>query len=109
MELLFKTTNPSKLKADIFKLIDEEKLVTWRKFIDKEDNEEEYLIHAQQWGKKGAIELEVNDLEKHLIARVLKFEDVEENKKDFEGYYLGRFCEIIFVNFPKSFSTIDNR
>ncbi len=43
---------------------------------------------------------------KQLIVKVLKFNNVTEEVKDFEGYYLGRFCEIIFVNFPIFFSSI---
>lgn len=41
-----------------------------------------------------------------LTVDVLKFKNTTETVKDFEGYYLGRFCEIIFVNFQNNFTSI---
>lgn len=49
--------------------------------------------------EKGGIKMEIDDVKKILIGRVFKFKGTEENVKDFEDYYLGRFCEIIFLNF----------
>ena len=34
------------------------------------------------------------------------FQNVTQEVEDFEGYYLGRFCELIFVNFANEFSEI---
>lgn len=65
-----------------------------------------YLKHTQQWGDKGVIKLTAESIKGHLTVEVLKFQNVTEDVKDFEGYYLGRFCEIIFVNFPGRFSSI---
>lgn len=102
MKLHFKTANPKKLKSDILSLIDNV-LKTWE--IHKSANEI-YIKHTQQWGHKGVIKMEVDENEQQLIVLVLKFENTEENLEDFEGYYLGRFCEIIFVNFPSNFTSI---
>lgn len=106
MELLFKTTNPTKLKSAILSSIDDGDLKTWE---IHESKGIKYIKHTQQWGEKGVIQMEIDDKNQTLIIRVLKFKGVEENVKDFEGYYLGRFCEIIFVNFPKNFSSIVNQ
>lgn len=103
MELIFKTTNPNKLNSAILSLIDDGKLKTWEIL---EDESKKYIKHTKQWGEKGVIQMEIDDEKQKLIVRVLKFKGVEENVKDFEGYYLGRFCEIIFVNFPKDFTSI---
>ena len=103
MKLLFKTTNPTKLNSDILNLIDDGKLKTW-KILEAEGVK--YIKHTQQWGEKGVIKLEIDTDEKQLIVKVLRFNNVTEEVKDFEGYYLGRFCEIIFVNFPNNFSSI---
>lgn len=103
MKLLFKTTNPTKLKADILKSIEDEELKTW---VQLESNGVKYIKHTQQWGDKGVIDMEADTRNNQLIVQVLKFEKVTQEVKDFEGYYLGRFCEIIFVNFPNNFSSI---
>jgi hypothetical protein len=104
MKLSFKTTNPITLKNDIIKLIEDDELQTWE--ID-EISGEKYLKHIGQWGDKGVIKLTIDNIKKTLIIQVMKFKNVTENVVDFEGYYLGRFCEIIFVNFPNKFTTID--
>lgn len=104
MKLLFKTTNPEALKADIIKIIEDEKLKTWS--INDRDGVK-YLKHTQQWGDKGVIKLTVDKIKGGLIAEVLRFKGVTEEVKDFEGYYYGRFCEIVFVNFPMRFTSID--
>lgn len=106
MELIFKTTNSNKLNLAILSLIDDGKLKTWEIL---EDEGKKYIKHTKQWGEKGVIQMEIDDKNQTLIVRVLKFKGIEEIVKDFEGYYLGRFCEIIFVNFPKNFSSIVNQ
>lgn len=103
MKLLFKTTSPTKLKTDIFKLIEDEELKTWD--LIESDNVK-YIKHIKQWGEKGVIEMEVDSANNQLIVKVLKFKNTTEEVKDFEGYYLGRFCEIIFVNFSNNFTSI---
>ncbi len=106
MKLLFKTLNPRALNNDIIKLIEEEKLETWTIYVH---SKEKYLKHVGQWGDKGVIKLEVDDVNKTLITQVLKFTTITENVEDFEGYYLGRFCELMFVNYPNRFTTIDKK
>lgn len=103
MKLNFKSTNPTKLKSDIFIAIEEEELKTWSIY---ESEGTKYLKHTQQWGDKGVIEIHADKPNNQLTVRVLKFKKTTEDVKDFEGYYLGRFCEIIFVNFPTSFTSI---
>jgi len=104
MKLLFKTTNPTALKNDIIKLIEGDKLETWEIIID---NGEKYMKHIGQWGDKGVIKLEIDNVNLKLIVQVFKFKLTTLNVEDFEGYYLGRFCELMFVNFPGQFTTID--
>lgn len=104
MKLFFKTSNPEALKADIQKLIEDNKLRTWT--VHESENVK-YLKHTQQWGDKGVIGLTVDTAKKAMTAEVLKFKNVQADVKDFEGYYLGRFCEIIFVNFPGRFTSIE--
>lgn len=104
MKLLFKTSNPISLKNEIIEFIEDAELKTW---CIHEDSDKKYLKHTKQWGEKGVIQLSVNPLKTHLIVEVLKFKGVAEDVKDFEGYYLGRFCEIIFVNFPNRYTAIE--
>jgi hypothetical protein len=103
MILQFKTTTPSKLKSDIIKAIEDETLETWS--IHQSGNTK-YIKHTPQWGKKGVIEMTPDAENNQLIIKVRKFETTKEALKDFEGYYLGRFCEIIFVNFQNNFTSI---
>ena len=104
MKLLFKTTNPTSLKNDITKLVEDGELETWEIYTN---SGEKYLKHVGQWGDKGVIKLAVDNENRKLIIQVKKFTSVTENVTDFEGYYLGRFCELMFVNYPNRFSTID--
>jgi hypothetical protein len=110
MRLLFRTTNPTALKNNIIRLIEDGELKTWTIF---EESGEKYLRHTGQWGDKGVIKLATDNVNKTLlIIQVLEFEteteDIE-NIEDFEGYYLGRFCELMFVYFPDRFTTIDKQ
>ena len=67
------------------------------------------MRHTKHWGEKGVIKLSINDMKTHLVVEVLKFKETKEDVKSFEGYYLGRFCEIIFVNFPNRYSVIEKK
>lgn len=104
MKLLFKTPNADSLKSAIIKMIEDQDLKTWS--ITTSENIK-YLKHSQQWSDKGVIKLTADNVKGHLTAEVLKFQNVTEDVKDFEGYYLGRFCEIIFVNFQGKFTSIE--
>jgi len=104
MKLLFKTANPNNLKSEIIELIEGDELETW---TIHESEGKKYLKHIKQWGEKGVINLTTNILKGQLIVEVLKFKGIEENVRDFEGYYLGRFCEMIFVNYPNKFTLIE--
>lgn len=103
MKLHFKTTNPNKLKSDILSLIEDGGLKTW---AVHEAEGMKYIKHSKQWGEKGVVKMNADSENNQLIVKILKFESVTEEVKDFEGYYLGRFTEIIFVNFPTAFSSI---
>jgi len=104
MKLLIKTTNSTALKAEIFKKVEDKELQTWSVV---ESGGVKYLKHTQQWGEKGVIKLTDDTSRGGLLVEVLKFESVKEEVNDFEGYYYGRFCEIIFVNFTLRFTSID--
>ncbi|MET4142053.1 hypothetical protein [Pedobacter sp. UYP1] len=104
MKLVFKSPNPDKLKSDIIKKTEDGELKTWTIY---ESDGVKYLKHTQQWGDKGVIQLTVDKVRVGMIVEVLRFEKIKEEVKDFEGYYYGRFCEIIFVNFPFRFTSID--
>lgn len=103
MKLHFKTLNPDKLKSDILKSIEEENLKTWK---INESEGTKYIKHTPQWGDKGVIKMTADTKNNQLTVEVLKFKNTKEDVKDFQGYYLGRFCEIIFVNFQNNFTSI---
>lgn len=105
MTLIFNTTNASTLRSDILKLINNKDLKTWT--IYEEHTNYVRIKHTDQWGDKGVINMTINATNNQLIVKVQKFDTTKEEVKDFEGYYLGRFCEVIFVNFPSRFSSIN--
>ncbi|WP_316757616.1 hypothetical protein [Pedobacter aquatilis] len=104
MKLRFKTANPGGLKQAIIKMVKEGKLNTWAILSS---NGIDYLKHTQQWGEKGVLQVTDNKVAAALEVEVRRLEGVKEEIKDFEGYYLGRFCEIIFVNFKDQFTAIE--
>ena len=104
MKLLFKTSNAETFRSAIIKMIEDKDLKTWT--ITTSENVK-YLKHTQQWGDKGVVQLKADNTKGYLSVEVLRFKGVTDDIKDFEGYYLGRFCEIIFVNFPGRFTSIE--
>lgn len=106
MKLEFNTPNPSSLKNEIIKMIEDGELKTWEIHLYKDYK---YLKHTDQWGKKGVIELTPDEILDKLEVQVLKFKKSEDKLEDFEGYYYGRFCEIVFVNFADRFTSIDKK
>lgn len=106
MKLYFKTQNPNSLKKEIINSIENKELLTWS-IVQNDDIK--YLKHTKQWGEKGVIKLVVDSQNGYLISEVFRFKDVTDEIKDFEGYYLGRFCELIFVNFPEEFIKIEKK
>ena len=103
MNLLIKNLNPEKLKQNIINLIEQGALKTWTTFPD---NEELYIQHTGQLGQKGVVKLTPYVNNKFLKVQIFELKTNKEDIKSFEGYYLGRFCEIIFVNFPKESFTL---
>ncbi len=104
MKLVFNTSRPCALRKSIIEMIEEEELNTW---MIQTHSGRKYLKHIGQWGEKGVIKIECYDIGETMTVEVLKFENVSEKLSDFEGYYLGRFCELMFVNFPNRFTSID--
>lgn len=106
MKLDFKTSNPSSLRNDIIKIIEDGELQTWEIHLFQNHK---YIKHIGQWGEKGVIQLTPDDINKKMEVKVLKFESTEDNLEDFEGYYYGRFCELVFVNFKNRFASIERK
>lgn len=103
MKLLLESANPENLKNAIIKRIKEGQQETWNIL---EHDKIQYLRHTGNVGNKGVVKLSVNIFKNSLVAEIVKFEGIEDNLGDFEGYILGRFCEIIFVNFRDEFTSI---
>lgn len=106
MKLLFKTSTSEELKSDIISLIENKALKTWEIYRKKNSKGESLkrLKHKDQWN--GYIRLTSDIKKEGLLVEVFGMEKTVD-VKDFEGYYLGRFCEIIFVNFPNEFNIIE--
>lgn len=106
MILQFKTSNAINFKNEIIKLVEAGKLSTWD---ISTINGVKYLKHLGQWGEKGVAKLTSNNNNDYLSLEIFKFSSYKGEITDFEGYYLGRFCELIFVNFPEKFTSIEKK
>lgn len=104
MVLLFKTGDAKLLKNEILEQIIRKKFKTWFK---SKDFEGDYIIHKEQWEKRGAIHLLSDSSNKILIATVKNIEVNEINIEDYESHYLGRFSQFMLVNFHRSFTAIE--
>lgn len=107
MVLKFYTENPLQLENDIMQLVESGKLRTWE--VQEGVMRDKYLIHTPiQWRGKGAIELCSADDEEntYLEVNVIVANEGDEANRD-RGYFLGRFCELMFVNFNNRFSVIE--
>ncbi len=105
MKLVFNANRPCDLRKSIIEIIEEEELNTW---MIHTHSGRKHLKHIGQWGEKGVIKILCDDIGETMIVEVLKHTKSNTELEDFEGYYLGRFCELMFVNFPNRFSSIDN-
>ena len=103
MKLLLECKRPDDLKARIIKRVEEGKQETWKILIHENIK---YLQHIGQWAEKGVVSLTNNFIPIGLAVEVLPFKNVKESNSDFEGYLLGRFFEIIFVNYSDEFTSI---
>ena len=103
MELNIITLDPQKLYDEIIKLVESGKLETWEIHLHQEIK---YLKHTDQWGKKGVIRLSTQRYNK-LLVTVVKFTNSTDELSEFEGYYYGRFVEILFVYFKTKFTAIE--
>ncbi len=103
MKLYFTSAYPTLLRNAIISMIENGDLKTWE-IYEYENNK--YVKHTGQWGEKGVIQLTPDDTSGKMKVTVLRFEGVHLKLDDFEGYYYGRFCELIFVNFCDYFGLI---
>ncbi|MBU3660384.1 MAG: hypothetical protein FGM14_10965 [Flavobacteriales bacterium] len=104
MKLVFNANRPCYLRKSIIEIIEQEELNTW---MIHTHLGRKYLKHTGQWGEKGVINIDCIDIGETMTVEVLKLTSSNVEIIDFEGYYLGRFCELMFVNFPNRFTSID--
>lgn len=104
MELNIITSDPQKLHDEIIKLVESGELKTWKIHTHKGVK---YLKHTVQWGEKGVISLSPQRNNKKLLVTVLKYTVSTDELSDFEGYYYGRFVEILFVYLQTKITAIE--
>lgn len=91
------------LKAEILAFVRDHKANTWIIHHEHKD----YLKHLKHWGEKGVIGLSTRtDEPETLYIDVIRFNRVEQDLDEFAGFYLGRFCELLFMYFPDRISAI---
>jgi hypothetical protein len=96
MKLEALTTTPSQLVAAIDKGMNDESLKTWK--IVKDQNGNVYYTHTPpQWNEIALIAREVG--KDRVVFTITHWSGKPVPTKDTEGYYFGRFTEILLVHF----------
>ncbi|MEO7214957.1 hypothetical protein [Mucilaginibacter sp.] len=101
MKITIPTTTGAALKKKIFDHVKDETLKTWE--ITKGESGTEYLTHSpEQWADRAIMKFNVEKDVLEIIASKWKSNDVD---KAANGYYIGRFTEILLVHFSDDFDT----
>lgn len=102
MEITVYTKNAKNLLSKISKSITDNKLKTWDIIKDSENND--LFSHTpDQWKEKAMLKSKINTENLKFIICWWEGEEPEEKVK---GYILGRFIEVLMVNFRKEFENI---
>jgi len=98
------TTLPKQLLAAIDKAISDGNLKTWK--IVKDSNGSVLYTHTpEQWNEKALIERQEG--KDRVIFTINHWSNKPDPSIEIEGYYWGRFTEILLVHFRNYFSKLE--
>ena len=102
MEIELFTRNGENLINQIFS-VEKEKVETW---VIREANGKKYLTHKpEQWKDKALFGLSHDD--EKVIIKLMRWDNKVEPNEDIKGYYMGRFTELLLVNFKDKFDKFE--
>ena|SRR6185312_9570584 len=97
------TTASAQLVAAIDKAMNDESLKTWE-IVKSKEGEILYTHTPGQWNQKALIERQAN--QGNVLFTITYWQGKTQPSKDEEGYYFGRFTEILLVHFRNYFSKL---
>jgi hypothetical protein len=104
MRIEASTTSPSQLVAVIDKAMHEESLKTWK--IVKDANGNILYTHTpEQWNEKALITREAR--QDRVIFTITHWTGKPAPPIETQGYYFGRFTEILLVHFRNYFGKLE--
>jgi hypothetical protein len=99
------TTTSGLLVTATDKAMNDGALKTWK--IVKDKNGNVFYTHTpEQWNEKALIAREAKA--DRVVFTIRHWSTSPEPSKEIEGYYIGRFTEILLVHFSKSFSKLES-
>lgn len=103
MKIEIYTTKGANLVAEIFSAVENEDVKTW--VVRKDANNTKYLTHKpEQWYDKALFNI-VSTSDRVSIS-ITWWKD-KEPTEDIKGYYMGRFTELLLVNFKDKFGKFE--
>jgi len=103
MAIIVKTTNPTGLKAAIYKAIDDKKIVTWSYDSDKDFT---HATSSDQWAGKAWFRPYIpTGTTDELGFKILIGKTYYPQLTDIYGIYHGRFIEMLLRHFNTQFSS----
>jgi len=103
MKIKIPTKSAASLKKKIFEAVEDETLKTWVIRKSKEGNS--YLTHKpEQWYDLALLSFlaKTDSLEINITHWTGK-----QSSKDIDGYYIGRFTEVLLVHFASYYDTFE--
>jgi hypothetical protein len=104
MQIKAFTTSSMQMVTAIDKAMNEGGLKTWK--IVKADHGKIFYTHTpEQWNEKALIAREAN--QDSVVFTITYWQGKPKPSMDDEGYYFGRFTEILLVHFRNYFSKLE--
>lgn len=104
MKIKANSKNPQKLVNAIDKAIQDDDLKTWG-IVHNDKKETLYSHTPEQWNEKAMLKPYVK--EDYVLFVVSWWKKNGEPDEETQGYILGRFIEILMVNFKDHFDSLE--
>lgn len=104
MKIEIYTKQGESLIKQIFSAVENENVKTW--VLKKNIDGDKFLTHKpEQWCDKVLLGLKATD--EKVIVSLYWWENTGEPADDIKGYYIGRFTELLLVNFKEKFTKFE--
>lgn len=104
MRIEIYTKSGENLIKQIFSAVEKESIKTW--VIRTDRQEKKYLTHKpEQWCDKALFGMRATD--DKVIISLYWWDSHNEPTEEIKGYYMGRFTELLLVNFRDKFTKFE--